>query len=110
MVNFVTYVLLRKKVALNVTYGNGQAISVWDMHRIRKAIHKNMVFNQWQQGDLLMIDNFSTSHGREPTYSKGRKIVVAWSDPIEKTNEYASSVYGLLDAELISIRVVNHPT
>jgi alpha-ketoglutarate-dependent taurine dioxygenase len=101
VVSFVTYVVLRKKMALNVTYGNGQAISVWDMHHIRRAIHKNMVFNQWKQGDLLMIDNFSTSHGREPTYSKGRKIVVAWSDPIEKTNEYSSSVYGLLDAELI---------
>jgi alpha-ketoglutarate-dependent taurine dioxygenase len=82
------YGLLRKKMALHVSFGDGTPISIWEMHQIRKAVHKNMVFNRWQQGDLLMIDNFSTSHGRQPTYDKGRNIVVAWSDPIEKQNSY----------------------
>jgi len=25
----------------------------------------NMVFNRWEQGDVLMIDNFRVSHGRQ---------------------------------------------
>ena len=91
LISFVTYGLLRRKVSLHVSYGDGDPISVWEMGQIRKAIHKNMVFNQWRTGDLLMIDNFSTSHGREPTYSKNRKIVVAWSQPIPKSND---PVYG----------------
>jgi alpha-ketoglutarate-dependent taurine dioxygenase len=92
IVSFATYVLLRKKMALNVSYGDGTPISFWEIAQIRKAVHRNMVFNQWEQGDLLMIDNFSTSHGREPTYAKGRKIVVAWSDPLRKSDDF---VYGL---------------
>ena len=32
----------------------------------------------------MCIDNFSISHGRQPTYDLGRKILVAWSTPINK--------------------------
>ncbi|CAB9519685.1 Taurine catabolism dioxygenase TauD, TfdA family [Seminavis robusta] len=91
LVSFVTYGLLRRRVSLHVSYGDGSPISVREMGQIRKAIHKNMVFNQWKTGDLLLIDNFSTSHGREPTYSKNRKIVVAWSQALAKSND---PVYG----------------
>jgi alpha-ketoglutarate-dependent taurine dioxygenase len=83
----VQHGLLRKKMALHVTFGDGTPISIMEMQQIRKAIHKNMVFNRWQKGDLLLIDNMSTSHGRRPTYDKGRNIVVAWSDPIVKENK-----------------------
>lgn len=41
-----------------------------------------------------MIDNFSTSHGRQPTYDRNRKIVVAWADPLAKSNEVQSLVIG----------------
>ena len=78
------YGIRRQKMAMHVSFGDGTPISVFEMHQIRKAVHKNMAFNRWQQGDLLMIDNFSTSHGRQPTYDKGRKIVVSWSDPMNK--------------------------
>jgi hypothetical protein len=44
-----------------------------------------MVFSRWRKGDILCIDNFSTSHGRQPTYDKGRKVIVAWSHPHNKT-------------------------
>jgi len=74
-------------MALDVTFGDGTPISIREMHQIRKAVHKNMVFNRWEKGDLLMIDNFSTSHGRQPTYDSGRKVLVAWSEPVEKSNE-----------------------
>lgn len=32
----------------------------------------------------MCIDNFSISHGRQPTYDLGRKILVAWSTPLNK--------------------------
>ena len=92
IVSILTYKVLRRKMAMDVSYGDdGTPISIAEMNQIRTAVHKNMVFNQWQKGDLLMIDNFSTSHGREPTYAKGRKVVVAWSDPLAKSNDF---VYG----------------
>eukprot|EP00978_Attheya_sp_CCMP212_P045591 scaffold352411_cov51-Attheya_sp.AAC.1 len=86
-VSFVTkYGLLGKKMALEASFGDGTPINAFEMHQIRKAIHKNMVLNRWEKGDILFIDNFSTSHGRQPTYDAGRKVVVAWSDPIAKSN------------------------
>ena len=82
------YGVLGHKMGLDASFGDGTPFSVWEAHQIRHAIHKNMVFSRWQKGDILMIDNWSTSHGRQPTYDTGRKVVVAWSDPMEKPNLY----------------------
>jgi alpha-ketoglutarate-dependent taurine dioxygenase len=86
----VKYGLLGHKMGLHATYGDGTPISVKEMQEIRRCIHKNMVFNRWAKGDLVFLDNFSTSHGRQPTYDRNRKIVVAWADPLTKTNEVKS--------------------
>lgn len=86
----IKYGLLRHKMSLHCSFGDGEDISVKEMGQIREAIHKNMVFSRWEKGDLMMIDNFSTSHGRQPTYDKGRKVAVAWADPIAKSNEVVS--------------------
>lgn len=93
VVSILTYAVFRRKMSMQVSYGDGTPISLREMNQIRTAVHNNMVFNQWQRGDLLMIDNFSTSHGREPTYAKGRKVVVAWSDPLEKSDDF-DRIYG----------------
>jgi hypothetical protein len=82
----IKYGLLGQKMSLDSSFGDGMPISVMEMHEIRSAIHKHMVFTRWQLGDMLLIDNFAVSHGRQPTYDRSRKIVVAWSDPLEKTN------------------------
>jgi len=86
----VKYAILGHKVSLDATFGDGEPITVAEMSQIRSAIHKNMVFSRWEKGDILMIDNFSTSHGRQPTFDKGRKVAVAWADPIRKKDEVAS--------------------
>ena len=88
--SILRYVVLGHKMSLNATFGDGEPISVQEMTQIRNAIHQNMVFSRWEKGDLLLIDNFSTSHGRQPTYDKGRKIAVAWADPIRKANAVTS--------------------
>ena len=84
--NFVVYCLLGYEMALNTTFGDGSPISFQEMNVIRHAIHKNMVFSRWEKGDILCIDNFSTSHGRQPTYDKGRKVIVGWSQPRMKAS------------------------
>jgi hypothetical protein len=73
-------------MSLESTFGDGTPISVMEMHEIRSAIHRHMVYSRWKLGDMLCIDNFAVSHGRQPTYDTKRKVVVAWSDPLEKTN------------------------
>jgi alpha-ketoglutarate-dependent taurine dioxygenase len=81
----IKYGLLGYNMALNPVFGDGEAITLQEMNEVRRAIHKNMVFSRWQKGDIMAIDNFSTSHGRQPTYDKGRKVIVAWSQPYDKT-------------------------
>jgi hypothetical protein len=88
--SLIKYGLLGHKMSLNVTFGDGEPISAAEMSQIRRAIHDNMVFNRWQKGDVCMIDNFAVSHGRQPTYDKGRKIAVAWADPLSKANAVTS--------------------
>jgi hypothetical protein len=86
----IKYGLLGHKMGLHATFGDGEPISAREMAEIRAVIHKNMVFSRWQKGDVLLIDNFSTSHGRQPTFDKGRKIAVCWADPIRKNDQVTS--------------------
>lgn len=73
-------------MGLNASFGDGSPITALEMHEIRSAVHKNMVYSRWELGDIMCIDNFAVSHGRQPTYDHGRKVVVAWSDALVKTN------------------------
>jgi len=84
VISIIKYVFLGHRMALDLRFGDGTDISVSEANQVRKIIHKNMVFSSWQKGDIMCIDNFSVSHGRQPTYDLGRKILVAWSTPINK--------------------------
>ena len=48
------------------------------VEHIMEVIWNNMQFFSWQNGDILAIDNFSTSHGRMP-YTGPREIYVCWA-------------------------------
>ncbi|KAL7458506.1 hypothetical protein ACHAWC_010113 [Mediolabrus comicus] len=86
IIAIIKYVLLGHRMALDMRFGDGTDISVTEANQVRSLIHKNMVFSTWQKGDIMCIDNFSVSHGRQPTYDLGRKILVAWSEPLDKTS------------------------
>lgn len=86
IISIVKYCLLGHKMGLNASFGDGTPITAMEMHEIRRAVHKHMVYSRWELGDIMCIDNFVVSHGRQPTYDHGRKIVVAWSEALEKTN------------------------
>ena len=64
--------------AMHCTYGDGSPISDGDMDRVRDAIWKNLVAVRWRKGDVVAIDNASTSHGRLP-YRGPRTIAVCWA-------------------------------
>jgi hypothetical protein len=100
--NIIKYGIFGYKMALNTSFGDGSPITFREMNEIRKAIHKNMVFSRWKKGDILAIDNFSTSHGRQPTYDKGRSVAVAWSQPLDKTKIVAP-----LAANAVSVQKVD---
>ncbi|XP_064385200.1 dapdiamide synthesis protein DdaC-like isoform X1 [Halichondria panicea] len=70
-------------LGMNTCYGDGAAIPYRTVSHVRDTVWRNLVFNRWEQGDVLMIDNFRVSHGRQP-FSGRRKIVVSWSNPMTR--------------------------
>jgi hypothetical protein len=63
----------------NAFYGDGSVIETSVLDEIRGIYQKAAIRFTWQKGDILMLDNFLASHGREP-YTGARKILVAMSE------------------------------
>ncbi|SFO65126.1 Taurine dioxygenase, alpha-ketoglutarate-dependent [Pseudonocardia ammonioxydans] len=61
-------------------FGDGTPIG-WDLvSQIKQAYTTNAVREPWQSGDLLVLDNIRTAHGRDP-YQGPREVLVALADP-----------------------------
>lgn len=63
----------------NAFYGDGTPIEPSLLDEIRGLYEESAVRFPWQKGDILMVDNFLASHGREP-FSGPRKILVAMAE------------------------------
>lgn len=64
--------------SIHVLFGDGSEIPDSYVKHLEEVIWKNMAIYPWQKGDVIAIDNFSTSHGRLP-YEGQRDIWVCWS-------------------------------
>jgi alpha-ketoglutarate-dependent taurine dioxygenase len=64
------------KLPRNVYYGDGTPIEDSVMEEIGAVYRESEISFSWQQGDILMLDNMLTAHGRN-AYVGSRKIVVA---------------------------------
>ena len=62
---FFLSILGPKWVGFHTTFGDGSEIPESYLSHLRDVMWRNIVFNRWEQGDLLMIDNFRISHGRQ---------------------------------------------
>lgn len=63
----------------NALYGDGSSIEPSALDEIRETYRNSAISFPWQRGDILMVDNFLTSHGREP-FVGPRKILVAMAE------------------------------
>jgi alpha-ketoglutarate-dependent taurine dioxygenase len=66
----------------NTYYGDGIAIEPDVMDHLRQAYLDAKILFDWQQFDVLMVDNMLASHGREP-FTGPRQIVAALADPYD---------------------------
>ena len=61
-------------------FGDGGAIPLELMDHLRDCYRAETYAFDWRQGDVLLIDNMLTAHGREP-FTGPRKIAVAMAEP-----------------------------
>ena len=62
-------------------YGNGEPIGEDVVDLVNEAYAAHTLREPWQAGDLLVVDNIRTAHGRDP-YEGDRTVIVGMSDPI----------------------------
>ena len=65
----------------NTYFGDGEVISDDVMEHIRACYRDCAARFDYREGDVLVVDNMLTAHGREP-FTPPREIVVAMSEPI----------------------------
>ena len=63
----------------NAFYGDGSEIEDSVANYIRDLYEQHAVRFAWQHGDVMLVDNFLASHGREP-FVGPRKILVAMAE------------------------------
>lgn len=64
----------------NTYYGDGSLIEDSTLAHLREAYRAELTTFSWQEGDLLMVDNMLTSHGRAP-FVGPREVVVGMAEP-----------------------------
>ena len=64
------------KLTRNSYYGNGAPIEDAVISHIQEVYQDQMITFQWHKGDILLLDNVLTAHGRMP-FVGARKILVS---------------------------------
>ncbi|EQA44642.1 taurine catabolism dioxygenase, TauD/TfdA family [Leptospira broomii serovar Hurstbridge str. 5399] len=68
-----------EKFETNIEFGDGTPISSKEIREVSDTFWNHLSVFGWQKGDVLLIDNYSVSHGRLP-FSGPREILVTWTD------------------------------
>ena len=65
----------------NTRFGTGDPIGADVIQSIDEVYEKNTARERWQAGDLLLVDNVRTAHGRE-SFEGPREVLVAMADAV----------------------------
>src|SRR5437867_3932324 len=65
----------------NTRFGNGDAIGADVVQLINEVYEANTAREPWQAGDLMLVDNVRTAHGRE-RFEGPREVLVALADAV----------------------------
>ena len=68
--------LSEDELRLNVYFGDGSMIDSAMLVHIRKVLQSETIPHRWQVGDILILDNILSAHGRMP-FTGARKIILA---------------------------------
>jgi alpha-ketoglutarate-dependent taurine dioxygenase len=63
----------------NTRFGNGDPIGADVIELINKVYEENTARERWQAGDLMLVDNIRTAHGRQ-SFEGPREVLAAMAD------------------------------
>jgi alpha-ketoglutarate-dependent taurine dioxygenase len=66
----------------NTCYGDGAPIEDDVAERLREAYAAEKVVFPWEEGDVMLLDNMTVAHAREP-FEGEREVVVAMTDAVD---------------------------
>jgi hypothetical protein len=66
---------------VNTSYGDGEPINPDVIEQINHTYDIHTVYEPWQAGDLMLVDNIRTAHSRETFHGK-REVLIAMTDPL----------------------------
>jgi alpha-ketoglutarate-dependent taurine dioxygenase len=69
----------------NTRFGNGDPIGADVVHVINEVYEAHTACERWQAGDLMLVDNVRTAHGRE-SFEGPREVVVAMADAVRRAD------------------------
>lgn len=64
----------------NVYFADGSGIDSAMIDEIARVCNEHSIIFSWHEGDVLLLDNMLTAHGRKPFVGK-RKVVVGMAEP-----------------------------
>jgi alpha-ketoglutarate-dependent taurine dioxygenase len=64
----------------NAYYGDGSPIEDFILDEMRSCYQQATTVFLWEEGDVLLLDNMLTAHGRTP-FSGSRRVVVGMAEP-----------------------------
>lgn len=67
----------------NTYYGNGAPFEPETLAVLQEAYTSEEIAFPWERGDVLLLDNMLTAHGRNP-FDGSRRILVSMADPVER--------------------------
>ena len=70
----------------NTFFGDGGSIDTATMEHVRDAYRAEKVMFPWERGDVMLLDNMSVAHAREP-YGGDREVVVAMTEAYSGATE-----------------------
>jgi alpha-ketoglutarate-dependent taurine dioxygenase len=72
-------VISEEDLPRNAFYGDGSPIESSVIEEINHIYQQEAIIFPWKEGDILMLDNMLTAHGRKP-FSGTRKVLVGMAD------------------------------
>lgn len=66
-------------------FGNGEPIGADVVEAINEIYEANTARKSWQAGDLMLVDNIRTAHGREP-FDGSREVLVGMAGSVQLTD------------------------